>query len=530
MPTEPSDTEQFDFLVVGSGIAGLTFALKAIGHGSVCVVTKQDLPESNTAYAQGGIAASVGEMDSWSLHEQDTLTAGAGLCDPDAVRLVVREAPRLVHWLIDIGAQFDRTPGPDGLPQLALGREGGHSRNRILHSADRTGWEIMRALAEATRSQPDILVREYCSAVRLSVRDGECLGAWVWDARAQRLVAIRARAVVLATGGCGQVYRYTTNPPIATGDGIAIARRAGAVLANMEFMQFHPTSLYHPHARAFLISERVRGEGARLINAEGKRFMEGLHPMAELAPRDIVARAIDTEMKRTGAECVYLDMSHLPAERIRDLFPMIYERCLSVGLDISREPIPVTPAAHYSCGGVWTDLWGRTSISRLYACGEVACNGLHGANRLASNSLLEALVFGERAAIQAAELPPVQGSLPDEAGKPLPSVGPDPGAVRTGVQNVMWQDVGIVRTDVGLQRALLSLQALAGSVGRPATTGTVAEQMEAANLLTCGEAIVQCALMRRESRGGHFNADCPDRDDLRWSHPTLLGRSESQPQ
>lgn len=505
--------ETADFLVIGSGIAGLTFALKAPGR--VAIVTKRNLPESNTRYAQGGIAASMGEDDSWRIHEQDTIAAGAGLCDPEAVRLVTREASRLVEWLIALGARFDRSEG--SLPSLRLSREGGHSRDRIIHSADHTGREIERALIEETR-KGSFQIHEFCTAAQLIVENNECVGAWMWDSRAMTARPILARATVLATGGCGSVYRYTTNPPIATGDGIAVARRIGAMLANMEFIQFHPTSLYHPEARGFLISERVRGEGGLLVNARGDRFMEGLHPLAELAPRDIVARAIDTEMKNSGAECVYLDVTYVSKSDLLRSFPGIYERCLSVGLDITTERIPVTPAAHYMCGGVWTDLWGRSSIPRLYACGEVACTGLHGANRLASNSLLEALVFGERAAIQAADLPPVSmsGSLPAFA----PALA---SSIRAELQTETWHDVGIVRSDGGLARALATIRKLGSRYYEgPVTEGA----LEDANLLTTAEAITECALMRRESRGTHFNEDCPDRDDLRWARPTLLGRTE----
>jgi L-aspartate oxidase len=499
------DVQRVDFLVIGSGIAGLTFALKAHPGSSVAVVTKKDLPESSTAYAQGGIAASVGETDSWELHEQDTLTAGAGLCDPEVVRLVTREAPRLVDWLVDLGARFDQSKTPGGLPQLRLGREGGHSRRRIIHTADHTGQEIERTLVEAARRHGGLAVREYCTAVDLIVSDGECLGAWVLDTRAQRAWPVLARATVLATGGCGQVYRYTTNPPIATGDGMAVARRAGAMLANMEFVQFHPTTLCHPGARAFLISERARGEGGTLWNALGERFMLEVHPLAELAPRDVVARAIDMEMKATGAECVYLDLRQIGAKRIVDLFPGIYERCLSVDIDITRRHIPVSPAAHYMCGGVWTDLWGRTSLSRLYACGEVAYTGLHGANRLASNSLLKADTR----------------SVPELS---LPSTREEPGAVRAALQREMWQNVGIVRSDASLAAALAAVRELmADGVGH----GPIDASIESANLLVTAEAIIECALLRRESRGGHFNQDCPERDDLRWQRPTLLSRTET---
>ncbi|MCS7300305.1 MAG: L-aspartate oxidase, partial [Fimbriimonadales bacterium] len=385
---------EYDFLVLGSGIAGLTFALNAAPHGSVAILTKKQRSESNTNYAQGGIAAAIGADDSWELHLQDTLIAGAGLCDRAAVEVLVKNGPRLIHWLIELGAQFDRTP--DG--NIALGKEGGHSRNRIIHAADHTGYEIERTLLIAARKTPHITILEHYQALDLIIENGACAGVQVLDTLTGDLFEIRAKATLLATGGCGQVYLHTSNPLIATGDGIAMAWRAGAVIANMEFIQFHPTTLYHTDAPSFLISEAVRGEGGILRRRDGYRFMPDYDPRAELAPRDIVARAIDAELKKTGDPCVYLDITHLDPEFIKHRFPTIYHTCLQYGVDITKEPIPVVPAAHYTCGGVWTDLNGRTTIPRLYACGEVAYTGVHGANRLASNSLLEALVFAERAA------------------------------------------------------------------------------------------------------------------------------------
>ncbi len=509
--------DQVDFLVIGSGIAGLTFALKAQESGSIAVATKKDLPESNTAYAQGGIAASIGEDDSWQLHEQDTLVAGAGICDPVVVRMVTQEGPRLVRWLIDLGAEFDQSGSTEGLPQILLGREGGHSRDRIIHSADHTGREIERALVSATHACDRISILEYCSAVDLIMVDGACVGAWLFESRSKRLHPVLARATVLACGGCGRVYRYTTNPPIATGDGIAIARRAGADVANMEFIQFHPTALAHPSARSFLISERARGDGATLHNSTGERFMVGIHPLAELAPRDIVSRAIAKEMKRTGESCVFLDMTKIGSDKIRRDYPGIYERCLSIGLDITQEKIPVAPAAHYLCGGVWTDHDAATSIPRLFAAGEVAYTGLHGANRLASNSLLEALVFGERAAQQAANQPAMDvGKVPEPN---IFSVR-DADAVRDVVQQLMWDEVGIVRHTAGLRDAKTRLSEIALAQEPLEISG-----FEAANLVTTAEAIVECALLRTESRGTHFNEDFPLPDDEHWQRPTILSAS-----
>lgn len=524
---------QYDFLVLGSGIAGLTFALNAASHGTVAILTKKHRSESNTNYAQGGIAAAIGADDSWELHMQDTLIAGAGLCEPEAVKVLTQNGPRLIQWLIDLGAEFDRNP--DG--SLALGREGGHSRNRIVHAVDHTGWEIERTLLRAVRHTPNITLLEHDQVLELLMEGDACVGALVHDTQSDDLFEIRARAVMLATGGCGQVYLHTSNPPIATGDGIAMGWRIGAVIANMEFIQFHPTTLYHPEAQSFLISEAVRGEGGILKRKDGYRFMPDYDPRAELAPRDIVARAIDAELKKTGDPCVYLDITHLDPDFVRRRFPTIYQRCLEYGIDITREPIPVVPAAHYVCGGVWTDIWGRTTVRNLYACGEVAYTGVHGANRLASNSLLEALVFAERAAIHATqrygEPPPVPHypCAPHEPFAPnhtLPASEPfDWRQARLQVRTLMQSKVGIVRTVERLMQAEAELYALARRIEaaylreRPSV-----ESCETRNLVTCALLIVRSALLRKESRGLHTVVDYPEPNEAYAHCPTLLKRDE----
>jgi L-aspartate oxidase len=514
----------YDFVVIGSGIAGLTFALNVADAGTVALVTKKERSESNTNYAQGGIAAAVGATDSWEFHYQDTLVAGAGLCHHDAVEALVKEGPDLIKWLQTQGANFDVTDGPD--PHFLLGREGGHRQNRIVHHADKTGWESERTLLSSLKSRPNITVFEHFFALDLAITEGECIGVHLLDTHSGQIVQFGAKAVALATGGCGQAYLYTTNPPIATGDGVAMARRAGATIANMEFIQFHPTTLYHNEARSFLISEAVRGEGGLLIRKNGERFMDAYHSMAELAPRDIVARAIDAELKEHNEECVYLDITHLASDFIQKRFPSIYKRCLSVGLDITKEPIPVVPAAHYSCGGVVTDLNGRTNLPRLYACGEVSCTGVHGANRLASNSLLEALVFGERAAKDALNW--LQKPAPVKA-TPLPQASAhkiDNTAVfkfRKQIQEIMWSQVGIVRTNERLVQAQRELDALAIEALPLLQSPTpTADSAEIRNLFDVANMIIECAINRKESRGLHYTLDYPDKDDERFLKDTIL--------
>jgi L-aspartate oxidase len=404
-----SPIKHFDYLVLGSGIAGLVFALKVSPHGRVAIVTKKDRAESNTNYAQGGIAAVTSKEDSFEMHVRDTLEAGAGLCKEDVVRNIVEEGPARIAELIELGMKFSERelPRSRGAKELDLGKEGGHSKRRILHAKDVTGREIERALLAAVADRPNIEIFENHIAVDLITTQklghaglNRCLGVYVLDRATEKVETFVAGCVVLATGGCGKVYLYTTNPDIATGDGVAMAYRAGAAVANMEFVQFHPTCLYHPKAKSFLISEAVRGEGGVLKSMASAEFMEGYHPLKSLAPRDIVARAIDSEMKRSGADYVLLDITHQPARFLMQRFPNIYATCLQYGIDITKEPIPVVPAAHYQCGGVLTNVDGQTEIAGLYAVGEVACTGLHGANRLASNSLLEALVCSHRAALR----------------------------------------------------------------------------------------------------------------------------------
>ena len=518
--------QSYDYLVLGSGSAGLTFALSVCELGTVALVTKKERTDSNTNWAQGGIAGVMGPDDNVELHVEDTLIAGAGLCNEEAVRILVSEGPERIQELIDFGAQFNR--GEDG--QLSLGREGGHSRRRIIHTADLTGREVERTLVEAARHHSNITVLEHHHAVDLIVEEGVCCGAQVLDEASGIVEAYVARATLLATGGAGQIYRFTTNPAIATGDGVAMAWRAGAEIANMEFIQFHPTSLFHPDAKSFLISEAVRGEGGILRRKDGTAFMEEYDPRKDLAPRDIVARAIDSEIKKTGDDCVYLDVTHLSPDEIRSHFPTIYARCLSFGIDMTTDWIPVVPAAHYSCGGVRTDLTGRTTIQRLYAAGEVACTGVHGANRLASNSLLEALVFSRRAAGDALanagswEMRQSAPAFPRRPSAPAITDREHITALRHRVQAVMQKYVGIVRTDARLQKAASALEAIR-SDAKPHLDGAglTQELLELRNMIEVGSLIIRCAQSRKESRGLHYNTDYPGaRDDQR--HDTVLRR------
>jgi L-aspartate oxidase len=521
-----SNRHQVDFLVIGSGVAGLTYALKVAEHGSVAIITKKNSVESNTNYAQGGIAAVMDASDSTESHFRDTIDAGAGLCDHDVVRLVVEEGPDRIRELMEFGAKF--TSEGKG---LHLGREGGHSAHRIVHAADATGREVERALVERVRDHPNIEVLEFYFALELITEhhlgqfvtrlrpDIHCYGVYALDDRTGEIHTVLARTTMLSTGGSGEVYLHTTNPRIATGDGVAMAYRAKARIANMEFVQFHPTSLFHPDAGSFLISEATRGAGGRLFNHAGERFMPAYDVRAELAPRDIVARAIDDQLKKRGDDSVLLDLSHLPSDEIRSHFPTILDTCKGFGIDITAEPIPVVPAAHYQCGGVMTDRVGRTSISQLYASGEVAYTGLHGANRLASNSLLEALVFSHRAALTAIEevsLTTLQEDVPDwdTSGTEQPQEWVLVSHNRGEVQRIMWDYVGIVRSDLRLARAerrLVLLHEETEDFFRRARLSS--EVCELRNLIAVAYLIVRSARMRRESRGLHYTVDYPEPRD-----------------
>ncbi len=522
--------KKFDFLVLGSGIAGLTFALRVAPRSSVAILTKKNRAESNTNYAQGGIASVTGKDDSFELHVRDTLEAGAGMCREDVVRAIVEEGPARIRDLIQLGMEFTESGAraDDGSRVLDLTREGGHSRRRILHARDMTGHEIERTLLAAIARQPSIRIFENHMAIDLVTRHklgqagtNACLGAYVLDNETSQVEIFSARVTVLATGGCGKVYLYTTNPDIATGDGVAMAYRAGAPIANMEFIQFHPTCLYHPKAKSFLISEAVRGEGGVLKNLAGEEFMETVHPMKSLAPRDIVARAIDSEMKRSGADHVVLDITHKPAKEIIRRFPNIYQTCLRHGMDITREPIPVVPAAHYQCGGVVTDLNGATGLEGLYALGEVACTGLHGANRLASNSLLEALVCSHRAAEKILSSIPPENTGAIRAWQSGSAANADELVVVSHnwdeIRRLMWDYVGIVRTNKRLQRAQKRVANLQEEIHEYYWNFKVTpDLLELRNIATVAELIIRCALQRPESRGLHENLDHP-RPDPQWA-------------
>lgn len=510
-----------DVLIIGTGIAGLIAALRCARVGSVALITKDQLPESSSQYAQGGIASVWSPDDSIASHVEDTLVAGAGLCHRDVVEMVVTEGPDLVRELISLGVNFDRRADIEG-PEYDLGQEGGHSKRRILHALDATGHEMIRALSEAVRAHPAITVYENHLAIDLlldrSVEPAPCWGAYVLDRRTRAVHRFVARATFLCTGGAGKVYRYTSNPDVATGDGVAIAYRAGAPVANMEFFQFHPTCLYHPRAKSFLLTEALRGEGAVLRRPDGEPFMARYDARRELAPRDIVARAIDNEMKVHGYECVYLDISHRDPEYVQSRFPTVFRRCQEYGFDLTRQPVPVVPAAHYSCGGVLVDRDGVTAVPQLYAAGEVACTGLHGANRLASNSLLEALVYGHRAALHActaltaATRPTPPAVAPWDHGRATDS---DESVVVTHnwdeIRQLMWNYVGIVRSDRRLARARNRIDLLQSEIRSYYWDFLLTDDLvELRNIATVAELIIACAMAREESRGLHYTIDHPE--------------------
>lgn len=518
-----------DVLIIGSGAAGLSLALKLADHCQVIVLSKSDRNEGSTRYAQGGIAAVFDEQDSIDAHVKDTLAAGAGLCEEPAVRFTAERAKASLEWLIGYGVPFDTEKSESGEERFHLTREGGHSHRRILHAADATGEALQITLNDAVSTHPNIHIFERYNAIDLIPSKEEknsVVGAYVWNRQQEHVEVIRAPFVALATGGGSKVYQYTSNPDVSSGDGIAMAWRAGCRVANMEFNQFHPTCLFHPQARNFLITEALRGEGANLCHADGTRFMHKFDERGDLAPRDVVARAIDYEMKRLGADCMYLDISHKPADFIVKHFPNIYRKCRSLGIDITREPIPVVPAAHYSCGGVMTDFNAKTDLNNVYAIGEVAYTGLHGANRMASNSLLECVVFASAAA--------------EDIIKNLPSadceesIAPwDESQVSNSDEEViiqhnwhelrlfMWDYVGIVRTDKRLERAMRRIKLLEQEITEYYSHFRVSNNLlELRNLVTVAELIVRCAMERKESRGLHFNLDYPEQLDN--PVPTIL--------
>lgn len=535
-----------DFLVIGSGVAGLMFALKASRFGHVTIVTKKELMDSNTSHAQGGIAAVFGELDSFDLHIQDSLASGDGLCNREVAEMVVKNGPERIQELTKLGVQFNyREDGNTDSEELDLGREGGHSRNRIVHALDMTGKEVMNVLVAQVKANPNITCYEDHIAIDLITfstrmksgavttnRQDHCCGAYVLDKTLNKIKTFSSKITVLATGGTGKVYLYTSNPDIATGDGIAMAYRAGASVANLEFVQFHPTCLYHPAAKNFLISEAVRGEGGILVDGAGRPFMKDYSPQKDLACRDVVSRAIDSELKKSGADSVFLDITHADPDFVKKRFPNIYQKCLSLGIDMTQEPIPVVPAAHYMCGGVATDLYGRTDVRRLYALGETACTGLHGANRLASNSLLEALVYAHSAAAQAEkDLVEIDFSLTpdpsewDEAG----STPSDEGGMVTHnwdeIRRFMWEYVGVVRSNRRLERAQRRIDIIQKEIQEYYWDFNVTSDLvELRNIATVAELIIRCARLRKESRGLHYTIEYPEKNDALFLKDTVIKR------
>ncbi len=531
-----------DFLVIGSGIAGLSFALKVADYGKVSIVTKKDGIESGTNYAQGGIASVLSKEDSFDSHISDTLKTGEGLCRQDIVEMVVRNGPSRIEELAGLGVDFSRSK--ENNRKYDLGKEGGHSSRRIVHVEDLTGREVEKILVGKVEDHPHIQIFEHFVAINLitetkKVAGGNlspeknitCFGAYVLDTEKNEVHSFVAGATLLSAGGAGKVYLYTSNPDIATGDGIAMAYRAGAKIGNMEFIQFHPTCLYHPEAKSFLISEAVRGEGGILKLKNGHSFMERYHTLKDLAPRDIVARAIDSELKKSGEDYVLLDITHKKSSFVKERFPNIYNKCLLFGIDITQDPIPVVPAAHYTCGGIITNRYGETNVKRLYACGENACTGLHGANRLASNSLLEALVLAHFAAIKAVE------DLDDIF--LFPSITPwNPGGAVDSdesvvvshnsdeIRRLLWNYVGIVRSNKRLSRAKRRIDLLQKEITEYYWDFIITKDLiELRNIATIASLIIRSALLRKESRGLHYNIDYPDRDDVNWKKETIVSRT-----
>jgi len=537
-----------DYLIIGSGVAGLTFALKVADYKTVAIVTKKEIMDSNSALAQGGIASVFGTLDSFDLHIQDTLDSGDGLCNGEVVEMVIKNGPERICELIDLGVQFNlnnKGASENIATELDLGREGGHSQKRIVHAKDMTGIEIERVLVEHVKNHKNITLFEDHIAIDLvtcstrmkrglvtTTHEDYCCGAYVLDTKKNKVKTFSSKKTVLATGGTGKVYLYTSNPDVATGDGIAMAYRAGATLANLEFVQFHPTCLYHPDAKNFLISEAVRGEGGILLNSSGMPFMQKYSPLKDLACRDVVARAIDTELKKSGEDSVFLDISHKSSGFVKDRFPNLYEKCLMFGIDMTAEPIPVVPAAHYMCGGVVTDMFGRTDIHNLYAIGETACTGLHGANRLASNSLLEALVYAQAAAGESLKVinSPDFKTFPDSP--EWDEVGTtDSDELIMVTQNwdeirrCMWNYVGIVRSDKRLARAKRRIEIIQNEISEYYWNFKIsADLVELRNIATVAELIIKCAMHRKESRGLHYTLEYPDRDDSRWQKDTIIRR------
>jgi L-aspartate oxidase len=532
-----------DFLVIGSGIAGLSLALKVAEYGQVVIVTKKEAMETSTNYAQGGIASVFGQSDTFDLHVRDTLEAGDGLCKQDVVEMVVESGPEQVRELMDWGVAFTRERA--GKIELDLGLEGGHSQKRIVHAGDLTGHVIEQVLVDSVKSHPRISLFENYIAVDLitystrmkrgfvtAAHEDLCCGAYVLDTKTTDVHTFQSKITVLATGGAGKIYYFTSNPDIATGDGIAMAYRAGALVANLEFVQFHPTCLYHAEAKNFLISEAVRGEGGVLIDAQGRAFMGDYDSNKDLACRDIVARAIDSELKTSGDDCVFLDISDKEPGFVQERFPNIYKKCLSLGIDITKEPIPVVPAAHYMCGGVLVDTEGKTDIERLYVVGETACTGLHGANRLASNSLLEAVVYADRAAGQAVK---DLKSIHDEICRDLPRWDPmgttdsDEAIVVSHnwdeIRRTMWNYVGIVRSNKRLQRARDRIETIQKEIREYYWDFKITSDLiELRNIAMVAELVIQCAMLRKESRGLHYNIQYPEKDDKFWLKDTILRR------